>query len=1368
MGRRRRGRGAAKADKRRAFSPQPSGKASKETPADLPEELVDQPLPEEDVEPEEVGQPLATLLDAQWEGSRSGAIAGRGYHFQDVIGAWLAARVVSGELAVERIVPEGLEDMSCEGADAWHVQVKSRQARVGDFPTTKAAGFVVDAWRRHRERSALQPEAKLAVVFERPIAGTSLRGWGQPLAETLASHDGLRAALAKAAAAQGLHGDLPRMLESVCVMVLSWAGSEAETSSMLARHLRLPVGAALPLVLALRAEVARCADANAATNWSTRVGLTRTDLGQRVDEVAALIDQQSLLQAIRDGACEAVDFTTALEERSFYEGVGVQPGHIAAGLTVPRPEVVDRVLAGLDRTGACLVTGPSGAGKSAVTWMAAYVARHILWYRVRRLREQDVALLLRLAAEVGAGPSTPVGFVVDGVGTGTLQAWDALRRETATRAGVLLLGSVRTEDMFPLATLADCAVVQPRLDEDLASRIHGELARRSATAASHWLEAYEQSDGLTLEYTYLLTRGRRLRDVLAEQVRTRVREGRDIELMVLGVVATAHRWGATVPVDRLATVLGISDSDLSRALRRLIEEHLLHREGDRLAGLHPLRSAVLADEAHAVPRPTMTDTTRRLVQLLPPEDLRPFLAGLLIDRDDLDALVVKELARRISRVVDELHVLVAALQGLRLADFARTARGWVQLLDRHGVLPAMQPITLNLALIDSPLVEAMDERLLAAVGEIRRTERDACPMRDELVATVGADSVRESLARCSTSSAVTRLLAPLAGSRIPPDPETMTSAAPLAATLHDASIDDLSTVLSTAREVSVALAEHLVRLAGGQDAMLRRVFTQHAWLIELEVVEQDGQTMPRARILSANGASSRDAAEDVRDLARLLLGCIPAADKADVAAVLAGGRLMQVGDYTHATSGLLRRYAHGQTAIAWNRARLRIAIAMVAEADATRRLDAGRRLLADATQFLKELATGWVRARLARDDRERLARLQQRLGDEIEQLRPPPARTVPGAEDVTEEGNLEIDDVLHTVLQGIVGNVPSRLVDPEPNYHSLAAFLGNTLGDQLRRVETLDWRLLGLSYAPDPLTMLGELFRDLHAVIAELASGDTPQESLIHTARSVSRRAALHQAAEFARQRATHRLEIRVIDLRQRCTGSGLDAEIVVREEPSDTVDALVWPPHSLAVLVRLSNLTEWSDALIRLAEILATLPPEEPPVTVVPIRSGRIVPAFTVRYISQMWPDPDAAKGWAGLLPAPHATPLADATIKAHHALRTLSAIAELAGVRDLQPAVEAEAERAIGRFQHARQVVADRGGDPVVDEILATLEMLAERVQDELDAGPDIDREGLAASIAAGLDQPNDDFNMLLGLSVIAHEWDIDPEGARQFLLD
>jgi hypothetical protein len=226
------------------------------------------------------GEPLATLLDEQWQGGRSGAIAGRGYHFQDVIGTWLAARTLGGQLMVEQIVPEGLEDLSCEGADAWHVQVKSRQARVGDFPAARAAGAVIDAWLRHRKRAAVQPQARLAVVFERPIAGTSLGSWGQPLQETLGPADGFRDALVRAGVARGLKADqVARVLREVCAIVVGWADAEAETARMLAQKTGLPVGAVLPVALALRAEVARYADANAATGWTTRVGLAAMPCG---------------------------------------------------------------------------------------------------------------------------------------------------------------------------------------------------------------------------------------------------------------------------------------------------------------------------------------------------------------------------------------------------------------------------------------------------------------------------------------------------------------------------------------------------------------------------------------------------------------------------------------------------------------------------------------------------------------------------------------------------------------------------------------------------------------------------------------------------------------------------------------------------------------------------------------------------------------------------------------------------------------------------------------------------------------------------------------------------------------------------------
>jgi ribosomal protein L17 len=98
-------------------------------------------------------------------------------------------------------------------------------------------------------------------------------------------------------------------------------------------------------------------------------------------------------------------------------------------------------------------------------------------------------------------------------------------------------------------------------------------------------------------------------------------------------------------------------------------------------------------------------------------------------------------------------------------------------------------------------------------------------------------------------------------------------------------------------------------------------------------------------------------------------------------------------------------------------------------------------------------------------------------------------------------------------------------------------------------------------------------------------------------------------------------------------------------------------------------------------------------------------------------------------------------AALQAYQALQTLSAIAELARARDIQPPVEAAVQAAVSQFQQARQAIADLAGDQVVDEILATLDTLAGLVQEELDAPAEADDLGLAANIAKGLEEPNDD---------------------------
>lgn len=117
-----------------------------------------------------------------WMATRPGASAGRGFHYQDVVGAWLAASLLAGELAVDRIVPEGNEDLSCEGGDHWQIQVKSRQERVGNFSVREVAGYLAEMWEKRQARlNRTSADERLALVLERPVVGFSFNEWSIPL-----------------------------------------------------------------------------------------------------------------------------------------------------------------------------------------------------------------------------------------------------------------------------------------------------------------------------------------------------------------------------------------------------------------------------------------------------------------------------------------------------------------------------------------------------------------------------------------------------------------------------------------------------------------------------------------------------------------------------------------------------------------------------------------------------------------------------------------------------------------------------------------------------------------------------------------------------------------------------------------------------------------------------------------------------------------------------------------------------------------------------------------------------------------------------------------------------------------------------------
>jgi hypothetical protein len=417
--------------------------------------------------------------------SRSGATAGRGFHYQDAVGAWWAARMLAAPGRGARIVPEGFEDLHIEGDDYVYIQVKSRQEPAGDFTARQVARFLAEMWEKHTIRIREgHPDGSMVLVLERPVAGCRFDDLLETLADLPSRHE-IAAVLSEIVPTAQLESSLGKS----SILVLGWEDLSEAAMNAIAEAAGVMPSTSRMIERELRLMIAEAADANATVRrrQDTR-GIDRLGAQAVVDGLVRLVDRASLEAALLDGTCDVVDFRLPETPGSFFEGMPAKPGHIAAGIPAARSSLVSDVLNALEMRGAALIAGPSGVGKSTLMWSAVYRRRDMVWYRINRLDGVSVSKIVELARASRAGERAQVGFVVDGVGIGESQSWDQLQRSLAMHPGILLLGSVRHEDMFPLETIQDCGVITVSLDEEVAQEIHSKLVELGVTAAPHCLE----------------------------------------------------------------------------------------------------------------------------------------------------------------------------------------------------------------------------------------------------------------------------------------------------------------------------------------------------------------------------------------------------------------------------------------------------------------------------------------------------------------------------------------------------------------------------------------------------------------------------------------------------------------------------------------------------------------------------------------------------------------------------------------------------------------------------------------------------------------------------------------------------------------
>ncbi|MEO9322243.1 hypothetical protein ABFT23_02050 [Nocardioides sp. C4-1] len=1275
-----------------------------------------------------------------WRKSRHGATAGRGFHFQDAVGAWLAVGILTGTVDVDRLVPEGFEDLCGEGGSPVDWQVKSRQDRVGEFLPRDVGKYALKLAREHRARSS---SSRAVLALERGIKDADVPGGSAKLNDLALDHP-LRLALADLVDDAGTsQSDVDDAVELVEVLIVSNAAVRRDAVAALAAHLDVLPAVAEKVLLAIRDRVSQCVDTNAAVELSERVGVDRTALESIAERTLVDVDPSALGEALSTGACHSLDLDSALVDDQYYLGLDAQPGHIAAGLPAQRPDLDETISAALNLNRCVLLTGPSGVGKSTAMWAAAAHVSNVTWFRVLRLDVADVEPIARLAAALRPSARTPVGFLVDAVGLSDAPAWDRLVDRLAAMPHVRLLGTARTEDLVALRSLSATKTVDVRLDETVAATIFEGLRASGATSAAHWREAYDNADGLTLEFTHYLTQGRRLDDVLASQVRRRVQDGRDLELKVLALVSAAHSCGLSLPLAALQQALSADDASLRLALAALADEHLVRENAGNLSGLHQLRSLAIAQVVHSYPPPSRSESFAAVAAILGASHVPQLFITSLARWPELDEVALEALRSLLTDPQTPLATWTASLTALRIIDFRRRAEGWTAAPEFVALAPADRSVTIQFAIAtaDGDSFDYLKDEIQAAIPLVLDSLRAASTLRDRLLESVGS---QELLARLMGTDEVRHAAAFLSAMRGAPLrlSTALEPGSALGLALTRAEPDELAEILYVAARVTPDLefARALQDLIGGEAAVLQGIMDAEPTLLEARRVSRDGEEVAFARLVHLSEALDPDSAKTPVRIARLLLRSLPGTVVADVETRLARDTAFEVNGHNAHHSGLLERYALTSLDVDWNVTRSLVALDTLGTMTPTERAAAAVEALDLTADYLARTLDSWARHR--RTDAQAAAinttrKLCLALRDALTvpiESRDFLQRALPSATQRASSvmlgaqmrGDAEIprlveelevrqtNDDLTSLIHSVCVVVSNHLQNGD--FRLLAAHLGTARDIALASVQVNErWDLVDSPAAPESFHRISTMLQQLQVVAGALAYGGLPLHQLQREARRTNRDSPMTNAFSFADRFSANWLAGRIDSL----INQGKERGVSLSVETTKTHDPdAYWPEYDVVVLVHIEDLDALANALAVVDELVLELRSHGnfAETLALPVVGDYSVAKLARRVVSSVWPGEPQVEQWASVIPPMAPTPVTDAVAAFTNALTELSSVAYLASRRDLAPAVVDLRERAQACCTEAMEVVSALGPDPIIDDIHEELRRLSTLVHDEV----------------------------------------------------
>lgn len=1139
-----------------------------------------------------------------WKKSRSGAWAGRGFHFQHLFSALVLVRQWAGLAPYGNLVPEGLEDCVVElSTGEYWLQIKSRKE--GGFSDTEVTKILEEV--RDKANSVQKAvERKVLVVLEQPCSKI----------------DGIT---------------IDDLFEKCKAEVLVCNSPQDEIIKTLTDRLDVAETVAEGILNDLYKLVASSSEENASLKFENRRRISTSEIERRIFERLETNDPSAIDHALYSGLLVPVDFTEPKVEPTFYQGVKVSPGHVTSGLVLNREQDKESVIRSLQARRNVLISGPSGAGKSALLWLTTEsLIGDIRWFQITSSAiASDADSIIRFLRARRPSEKSPIGLALDEIGSTNADLWDVLVRELRNLPSIYFLGTVRKEDIPLISNLADIEIVEINLNEILAENIWLKLKADSQTEWEHWREPFEQSEGLMLEYVHILTQGKRLASVIQDQVLARQQENRHNELAILRIAAMLSSEGGDIQVSKLINLLDIKPEDASRSLTRLIDEHLIREsQPGVLGGLHMLRSKALVEASHDQMIFLTTESLWRGLPAVTNETLPRVIQSVLASvPTDEEATTLRKLSSVLTSSQD-IQVWVAILTGLGLATLERNVVSFMDILVQHGVRRAQWTLASMFSdpKIDMPDFDTFEEwqKIREAILAFR-----ALPKHDLRQLCLEQIPGECSIPVCQSFHELNKLfscLSPICGG----EPIDMNVSTNISGD-GEADIHDVSDVLASAYLISPDMAGKLVENMGGEDTLFRWFATQTPWVTfpEIDLDGQHGRTV-RSDIFTISDNVNKDLHKSVCDICETLIAISPESDAAASDAITPSGQQVTIGDYQFYSKNMPRENIPAKARVSWNVAFRQILLARAVSDSLTTYTNTMAELIRKTEKVFRTFSEKWIRGK-------RVPNIDA-LTDEINSIIQSvneisyAAPEKPSHDMTQPASNAGEDDSLGALLTGILGNLMGRMnqVSGEGNPKATATFSGDLASQANQHEQSHIWRT-SLNPPRKELLALAERLTQVSYILHEFGydNSDASIQKIIKSTKNSGPSKAVSTAARRCHLFAQKRFDKKMKSLEKSLQEKGWSCKCWSR--PIDETDSPYWPPREIAISVNIHDFesdAEYMDVAFSVADHQLN---GKWPYRIVPVINSFVVAPLAMLPSSNMpLPDQDFKDNWQDHIPVP------------------------------------------------------------------------------------------------------------------------------------